>query len=144
MGPNHPSQALIDRHLTILVKGAVRYPSWDKCTSQHQELLDEPEIKGLRIDPVSGALMQDVVPDKLTDLSSELLWDFALRRRACAGDISGLIGFEAMNTWHEDLKAHLLETPPPGFRKVSWSQLLNADKALWHYVQERCPEGTRA
>ena len=33
-GHNHPSQSLIDRLLTILVKGAVRYPSWDKCTSR--------------------------------------------------------------------------------------------------------------
>ena len=114
-GANHPSQALIDRHLTILVKGAVRYAAWEKCTSQQQELQDEEVIKGLRIDPASGALMQDVAPDKTTDLSSELLWDFALRRRASAADISGLIRFEPMNDWHEDLKSHLLETPPSRF-----------------------------
>ena len=143
-GHNHPSQALIDRLLTILLKGAVRYTAWEKCTSQSQELMDEPEIKGLRLDPVTGTLMQDVAPDKHTDLASELLWDFAVRRRACAGDISALIAFESMNEWHEDLKAHLLEKPPPGYRKVSWSQLLEADKALWRYVQEHCPEGTRA
>ena len=103
-GHNHPSQALIDRLLTILVKGAVRYPAWDKCTSQQQELMDEPEIKGLRLDAATGTLLQDVAPDKLTDLSTELLWDFAVRRRACAGDVSGLITFESMNDWHEELK----------------------------------------
>ena len=143
-GHNHPSQALIDRMLTILLKGAVRYAAWDKCTSQSQELKDEPEIKGLRLDPATGTLLQDVAPDKCTDLATELLWDFAVRRRACAGDVSALITFEAMNGWHEDLKEHLLAAPPPGFRKVSWTQLLEADKALWCYVQEHCPEGTRA
>ena len=96
-GANHPSQALTDRVLTILMKGAVRYPPWEKCTSQEQELVDEPEIKGLRLDATSGALMQDVAPDKSTDLTTELMWDFAVRRCACAGGISGLIGFEAKN-----------------------------------------------
>ena len=112
-GNNHPSQALIDRLLTILLKGAVRFPAWEKCTSQNQELMDEPEIKGLRLCPITGTLMQDVAADKPTDLTSELLWDFAVRRRACAGDISALMTFESMNEWHEDLKAHLLEKPPP-------------------------------
>ena len=90
-----------------------------------------------------GALMQDIAPEKQTDSTTQLLWDFALRRRACAGDISGLIGFEAMNDWHEDLKDHLLSTPPPGYRKVSWVQLAEADKALWRFVQQYCPEGTK-
>ena len=143
-GPNHPSQALIDRMLTSLMKGAVRYPAWEKCTSEEQELVDEPDIKGLRLDPVSGALMQDVAPDMKTDLTTELMWDFAVRRRTCAGDIAGLIGFEAMSDWHEDMKAHWLGRPPAGYRKVSWAQLVEADKALWRFVQQHCPEGTKA
>ena len=37
----------------------------------------------------------------------------------------------------------MLEKPPAGYRKVSWAQLLEADKALWRYVQGRCPDGTK-
>ena len=103
----------------MLANGHVKYISWDKCTSKEQEMLEEPEIKGLRITP-DGLLLQDVAKDMQTDLSGEFLWDFALRRRACAGDISGLISYEAQNEWQEYLKSIYLEAPPPGHRRVSW------------------------
>ena len=143
-GHSNPSTTLTDRMVTILVKGAVRYVPWERCTSMEQELLDEPEVKGLRIDPATGVLTQDLQSDAVTDLSTELLWDYALRRRACAGDIGGLLTFETANLWHDNLKCYLLKAAPPGYRKISWSQLKEADQALWRYVQEKCESGTKA
>ena len=69
----------------MLTKGHAKYIAWEKCTSKEQELFEEPEVKGLRITP-DGLLLQDIAPDPSTDLSGEFLWDYALRRRACAGD----------------------------------------------------------
>ena len=143
-GHSNPSTTLTDRMVTILVKGSVRYVAWEKCTSMDQELLDEPEVKGLRLDPSTGVLTQDLQSDAVTDLSTELLWDYALRRRACSGDISGLQKFETSNLWHDNLKSYLLRTAPPGYQRISWSQLKEADQALWRYVQDKCDSGTKA
>ena len=142
-GPCLPSTTLTDKFATILAKGLVRYVPWEKCTSQEQEVMEEPEIKGLRL-TADGLLLQDVAPESTTDLAGEFLWDYALRRRACAADIAGLLPFEAMDSWHETLKGHFLLAPPPGYRKVSWSQLRNADEALWRKVAARCEAGTKA
>ena len=142
-GHNSPSTALTDKCATILIKGAVRYIQWDKCTSRDQELLAEVEVKGLRIEVSTGALIQDLQAESVTDLSTELLWDNALRRRSCACDISGLMSYETANMWHEVLKSYLLKAPPPGYRKVGWAQLREADQELWRYVQERCENETK-
>ena len=31
----------------------------------------------------------------------------------------------------------------PGFRKISWAQLRNADVALWHAVAQACEDGCK-
>ena len=82
-GPNLPSTTLIDMCSTILTKGRVKWIAWEKCTSQDQETTDEPIIRGLRIAP-EGLLLQDVAPDPTTDVDGQFLWDYAVRRRACA------------------------------------------------------------
>ena len=142
-GQNMPGQALTDKFATMLAKGIVKYVPWDACVSREQEMLEEPAIKGLRI-TTDGLLLQDVATDITTKLSGEFMWDFALRRRACAGDIAGCISFEAQHAWQETLKRHFLATPPPGYQRVSWTQLRNADQALWHEVASNCEDGLGA
>ena len=105
-------------------------------------MLQEPEVKGLRLTP-DGLLLQDVAKDTVTDISGELLFDYALRRRALAAEIAGLCSFKTMNTWHETLKVYFLKTPMPGFRKISWAQLRNTDVALWHAVAQACEDGCK-
>ena len=95
-GPTMPANGLVDRFATMLVKDVVRYVPWEKCITRDQEVMEEPEVKGLRLSK-DGFLMQDVMPDTKTELSGEFLWDYALRRRALAGDIAGLISYEAMD-----------------------------------------------
>ena len=67
-----PSNALIDKFATILSKGYVRYVPWEKCTSREQELLEEPEIKGLRISESGGMLVQDIAPETTTQAARRL------------------------------------------------------------------------
>ena len=140
---NMPSTALMDRCHTMLARGFVRYLCWERCTSRMEEVSEEPEIKGLRLTS-EGNLVQDVEKDKTTTVNGELLWQFALRRRAVAGEIAGLISYDAMDAWHSYLTEMLLRTPPPGHKKVSWAQLLAADKALFQYVANKCQRGRGA
>ena len=142
-GPNSPAHGLIDRFHTIHEKGTVRYVKWEVSISRSHEVCQEPEILGLRVGS-NGSLVQDTEPDPLTDVSGELLWDFAMRRRALAAHISGLIRFMTKNKWSETLKRYLMTTPPAGYRRVSWAQLRAADQALYAYVATRCEAGTRA
>ena len=105
--------------------------------------MEMPEIKGLRL-AERGLLVQDIAPDPSTNINSEFLWDYAVRRRAAAADIAGLMDFEIMNSWHEILKAAFLKTPPSGYRPVNWGQLGAADEALWTYAASKCERGTKA
>ena len=139
---NLPSNSLIDKANTILVKGVVKIMAWIICTSRQQENKHEPEVKGLRI-TAEGGLVQDVAKELQTEIRGEMLWDYAIRRRSLACDISGLMKFESGNSWHEDMKEALLKKPPAGCCVISWSQIKDADEALWDYVAERCEAGTK-
>ena len=139
---NHPSKHLIDLMHNILAKGIVKYVPWELCTSHDQQLVAEPKVIGLQVG-VDGRLFQETEKDLRTEFSGEMLWDFALRRRACAADVAGLATFEAINLWTETMKDHLLRAAPPGYRKITWSQLQAADQALWRFVSEKTEGKTK-
>ena len=140
---NLPSNILIDRFATMMAKSVVRYIKWEVCIDRAYEMFEEPEIKSLRV--VDGnLLMQDMQKDKLISISGELTWDAALRRRSAAADISGLCRFEAMDSWSNIMRQHLLQPPPAGYRPVSWAQLRAADEQLFHYVSTKCERGVKA
>ncbi len=52
--------------------------------------------------------------------------------------------FEAANIWTEVLKAARLAPPPPGYRRVSWAQLRNADRKIWQLASAKCKGGCKA
>ena len=106
-------------------------------------MCSETEQKGLRVTP-EGLLLQDVDKDSTTTLAGEFLWEYALRRRAVACDVAGLCKYAVMDRWTEILKSYLLKEPTPGYKKVSWNQLLAADKMLWHEVACNTEEGCAA
>ena len=142
-GELDPSARLIDKCVTILNTGAVKYIAWAKCTTAQSELIDVHEVVGLRLDD-KGLLVRAAPsegPD--TDTSTDLLLDNTLRRRALAADIASLCQYEVMQLWHEQLKAALLRVQPPGFSKVSYSQIRNADQELWRRVAEKCRSGCK-
>ena len=140
---SEPSHALIDKCATIVQKGVVRYIPWEKCTSRDEEILDESEEPGLKLN-AEGVFVQTPAKGPDADVSGELRWDLALRRRCLAMDVAGLCSFEAGVLWHEAMKAAYLASPPPGYRRVTWAQLLNADRALFKKVSEDCPNGCKA
>ena len=141
-GHNLPANVLIDKANTILMKGVVKYMGWTICISRSQENKHEPEVKGLRL-TANGSLTQDVAKDLETNINGEMLWDYAMRRRSLACDVGALMTFESGNAWHEDLKVAFLKIPPAGCSPISWSQISDADRALWDFVAERCEAGTK-
>ena len=140
---SEPSHALIDRCATIAQKGVVKYVPWERCTSRDAETMEEAEVPGLKLTPEGVFVpVPNTGPD--ADLAGEMRWDLALRRRCLAFDVSGLSAFETANLWPEVLKAAYLRVPPKGYLRVSWLQLLEADKALFRKIAEDCPAGCKA
>jgi len=139
-----PAPKLIDRCSTILATGLVRYIPWHRCPTAASELVEVPEVRALTLDPATGKLVTiDSDDSPNADVSSDLLLDLALRRRALAADISDLCSFEAMTLWHEVMKSDLLRAPPSGYSRVSYEQLRNADQRVWQIVAEKCREGCK-
>ena len=105
--------------------------------------MDEAEEPGLKLN-ADGVFVHVPAKGPDADVAGELRWDLALRRRCFAMDVAGLCSFEAGMLWHEAMKAAYLAAPPPGYRKVTWAQLLSADRALFKKVSEGCPGGCKA
>ena len=142
-GPSEPSHALVDLFNSILVSGAVRYVAWERCASRAAEAQLEPEGPGLKLN-ADGVFVRADVRHAIAELDGELRWDYALRRRNLAMDLAGLCKYEAAGLWTEVMKKSYLAKVLPGTRRVSWAQLLEADKALFTYVAENCPNGCKA
>ena len=142
-GENDPSVRLIDRCSTILNTGMVKYLPWAKCTTSASELLEEPEDPALRVASDGRLTKAPECDGPDCDTSTDLLVDLALRRRAIAMDIADLSKYEVMAFWHEILKQALLRDPPPGYARVSYAQLLSADKEFFKIIAEKCREGCK-
>ncbi len=85
---------------------------------------------GLRLVEREGAAFFDQVPvhEGSADISGELRWDLAMRRRGLAMDVAGLMTYDTHSQWHEAMKRAYLSSPPPGYIKPNWTQLRNADR----------------
>ena len=142
-GTSDPSFRLIDRCAAVLARGEVKYLQWEKCTPRSSELQDIAEDKQLKPDKDGFIQLQARDVDLCCDISSDMLLGLALRRRALACEIAGLITYDAMNTWHERLFAEYLRDPLPGFSRVSLAQLRRADAEVFRLTGEACRNGTR-
>ena len=69
-------------------------------------------------------------------INSELDLVSALRRRALAFDLVGILSYDVANRYHQALIQRLQEAPPPGYSKVSTAQVLRADRAAFLKIAE--------
>ncbi len=56
---------------------------------------------------------------------------YALQRRGLAMEMAGILNYDAHEKWSDLLFEHRLQACPPGYRSVTISQLIQADKALF-------------
>ena len=114
--------------------------------------MGEVHFKGVRVGKVccvehqfavegSGKLrVESKVPESAADTSSEILLQYALQRRGLRMEQANLLDYVIHQTWVDKLIRTRLQTPPDGYARVSFKQLLEADKKLF---EELCDE-TRA
>ena len=141
-GMSEPSNRLVDRFATMLQKNEVTYVDWEKCTTRASEMESVHTDEGLKFNPATGTLSIAPREDERTcSLSTDLLLDMGLRRRALAMDLAGLCTFETMTRWHETLKHSWMREPPAGHARTSLAQLRAADAELFLIVARACRDG---
>ena len=140
---NAPSHALVNFFNAFLQTGIITYPKWEKATSRKQEIQQEVVVPGMTL-TAEGVF--EPVPAKLPDanLSTELRWDGAMRRRGIGQAVPKLCSFKTHALWVEVLREAYLSEVEPGYRKVTWTQLRNADRRLYEFVATECEAGCTA
>ena len=144
VGEDAPSTSLIDVCYDILQHEAVVHVRWELCTSARQELRN-PKLRedpGLILDG-EGVFRKHKPDGPRADLSEDLRWADAMQRRGCALDIAGLLDFTIHQKWVKIMRIARNEPPHAGYRRVSWEQLLDADVALFDFIEINCPDGPR-
>ena len=143
-GDIEPSRALIQEAFEILQREAVTHIAWERCSSRRAEVRG-PRSKvdpGLQLTS-DGIFKQAEKVGPTADVSGELRWEDAMRRRGLAMDIAGLMDYEVHTQWLNKLRAAISEPAEHGYKRVSWSQVLQADLTLFDVVDSLCTKTTR-
>ena len=136
-GPaTEPSDQLVDRFVQMAEDNAVTCVKPEPCTSRSQEILQVKQAKNFAIGSDGNLKVGHTTPDFTCSTSGELRLRSALRRKALALDLSGILTFKAAELWHTHLFTCLQRETPPGYKPVTVSQIMEADKRLWILLSE--------
>ena len=126
--------------------GNVTYIPWEKCTKRDSEILSRDDAKLDRAwKPDAQGCIREVsaaITPKL-EVGSDLLLRYALQRRGLALEIAGVCDFHTHELWVQVLMDALMNQAPPGYAKINWNQMRNADKELWKVIARACRAGLR-
>ena len=133
-----------DHVLTMLEKNTIVYylePS--KFPSRRSEVASEKSVKEITLESTKTLKLSDRKQDLSCDTHSELLVMQALQRRALALDLVGVASYVEVEKYNTFLTMHLQTPPPPGYGKISVSQILQADRQAWMRLAEKLTQGIR-
>ena len=102
--------------------GRTRHLHPEKFITRRTELLQKKPLKQLSLYNDS-LTVKEKPSDHVCSTRTELELVQALRRRALAFDLIGLISYETMNNYHADLPSHLQEDAPPGYCNTTTNSL---------------------
>ena len=138
-----PSDSLVDIACTQYDNNRLAYIPWEKCTSRTDE--QEKDLKKdqtLTLDVSSGKLKVDKKKDEiLADVQSDLKVQQALQRRALAYDQANVVSFHELSKWHDKLLKARLTDPPPGYSRISFSQMERADRKFFAELCDQTRSG---
>lgn len=136
-GHAEPSHSLLDFTAQMYDANCLKMIPIEKCFSRLTELMSnqKPQSRLLEIES-SKVVIKD--RDELeTSVQSSYQLLEALKRRGLALDFAGIMRFQYHERYVHALFGHLNRDPPPGYNRVSVSQLIAADKACWSKVIEK-------
>lgn len=137
------SHQLLDQVMMMQEDDVLRYVELSSCTKREQEL------RGVKSEDVlkraaDGSLRLGQVSSPLTtDVTTDLLFKYALMRRALAFDQARILSFSSLEKWSEKLLRAFMTEQPAGYARVSFDQCVRADRALFCRMQELTRGGIR-
>ncbi|CAK0909372.1 unnamed protein product [Prorocentrum cordatum] len=106
----------------------LQYAPWEQCVKRELETAGIKQDENWKRDPATGFMKQvsEASSSKCADLSTDLLLDYALKRRGLAMAMGDL-----------------LRAPPPGYAKTSLTQVRRADEAAFALMSRLAKGGIR-
>ena len=132
-GETEPSHALVDKCQMMFDTNSVVWLAPSVCTKRELEIQAAPkdnqqvlkiESQTLKVSP-EGAMLGDA------DHSSEIKLQWCWQRRGVALEMCELLSWPISQKWLTSMFAVYASDPPTNFSRVTLSQLISADKALW-------------
>ena len=138
VGQIEPSARLVDKCCQMYDENCVRFLELSVCTSQDAEVkhpsLKEDKLLVFGHDGSVKTRNKDGGVD--ADLSSELLMRYAWTRKGLALDQANILEYSHHEAWVEHLMTARFREVPPGYGRVTTSQLISADRQLWLKVAD--------
>ena len=132
-----PSHALVDRFVNMHEEQVISYVKPELCTSRSQEIVGNKQTQAFSLAPDGSLKVKDKDPEIECNVSGEMRLRMAFQRRSLAADLARVVSFAASEEWTLYLFAILQRETPKGFKSVSMSQLIAADKHMWILLSEK-------
>ena len=129
-----PSHSLIDKVCQQAEDNVVSYIDLTKCTSRHDESLQNRTDTSLALDSSGGLRVAKKLKTEDIPINGEHRLRLAFQRRAVAYEIANIASFSVLDHWTQRLLEKMNEPPVAGYRPVTMEQALNTDKAVWSRV----------
>ena len=136
-GPeSQPSHQLVDRFVAMVEENVVSYVKPELCTSRSMEVLSSKTHQTFTLSSDGNLKVKHADQDSECPVSGEMRLREAYRRKALAMDIANLVSYTQAEEWHSYLFMAIQRETPKGFKGVSLSQIIAADKRLWILMSE--------
>ena len=136
-GELNPSNAIVDKFVTMLDSGELRFLPWEEVTRRDKEVKGVKKDDSWKIDPVTKNFKQcSEASEDPADLSSELRLKGMLQRRGVAMEIAGLLTFEIHDEMIDVIFRELDRQPSRGRARTSLSQVLEFDEEVFSSVAQ--------
>ena len=136
-GPDaEPSHQLVDRFVAMYEENIIAYVKPEHCTSRSYEVLNAKQMPSFSLGGDGNLKLKDASQDQECAVNGEMRLREAFRRKALAMDLALLVSYNVAEEWHAYLFMSLQREAPKGFKGITVSQLIAADKRLWVLVSE--------
>lgn len=131
-----PPNKLVDLAFQMVSDQQLTWLPWQNLASRADELQLVKKDMHLVFDAQGSLKMSKKDVEAQSEVKGEIQIRAALRRRAMAFDLTGIISFQSHEVWQEKLFECLSKNLPSGYRSTSLEQCREADKLLWTRLSE--------
>ena len=140
-GELEPSDALVDKFVSMQEAGVLRYISWEYLTQRHLDIRGKKKVPGIDLDNDMRLRVAEVAKEETVDNTTDLKLVEALQRRGAALEIANLMSFSQHQKLIALYRREYARDPLPDFHQVSWAQIQRADEEVFVRFAEETRDG---